>query len=152
MANDPDARIKQLQTGNPVALKLIMRIKCKNRSHALNLEKTLHELLAGQNMLGEWFKVMRSNLYKTINTIGDNNEIPTLEVIEGLFDSEVGGEIVTPQKKKKIDDGIKSRNATIEQLIIKIKKQKTEAKIMREKLAEFGVFHNEVNNMIGRGK
>ena len=150
MANDPDARIKQLQTGNPVALKLIMRIKCKNRSHALNLEKTLHELLAGQNMLGEWFKVMRSNLYKTINTIGDNNEIPTLEVIEGLFYSEPKEEVITPQKQKKIDKGIKSRDTNIEQLITKIKKQKLEAGIMRSKLFEFGITHQEVNKLLGR--
>lgn len=152
MANDPDARIKQLQTGNPVAIKLIMRIKCDDRKHALYLEKTLHDLLSGQNMIGEWFKVMRSNLYKTINAIGEKNDIPTLDVVEGLFDDEINGELITPERKRKIDQGIKSRDKTIGQLSAKIKKQKLESQMMRSKLFEFGLSHQEVNKIIGRGK
>lgn len=144
MANNPDERIKQLQTGNPVALKLIMRIKCKDRKHALNLERTLHEMLAGQNVLGEWFKVMRSNLYKTINAIGENNEIPTLEVIERLFEEEPP----TKTKATKLEKAIKHRDALIDQLSIKLNKKMEAAKVMRAKIFDLGIPYKEIDEMI----
>ena len=64
MSDCPEKRLLQLQTGNPVELRLLLSIKCKSRKHAFELEKTLHEILKGKKILNEWFRVMKSKIFK----------------------------------------------------------------------------------------
>ena len=43
---DPDARLKDLQTGNPNKLKLCFSIPCDTKKNAVIFERTLHWLIA----------------------------------------------------------------------------------------------------------
>ena len=85
MANNPERRIKELQTGNPVKLRTVLLIECDSRKHALRLEQTLHHMLRGHNILGEWFKPVRSNVFKAINEIANNPDYNQVKNEVGLF-------------------------------------------------------------------
>ena len=50
MSDDPEKRIKQLQTGNPQVLRIIISIKCNSRKRAFELERTLHRMLSRNNI------------------------------------------------------------------------------------------------------
>ncbi len=50
-ADDPEARLKQLQTGCPVPLRLLGIINCQ-----AGIERTLHAKFAEDNIQGEWFQ------------------------------------------------------------------------------------------------
>ncbi len=54
-AVDIDRRIKELQIGNHLSLKLIASIECDNRTHAIEMEARFHRLFNNQKMRGEWF-------------------------------------------------------------------------------------------------
>ncbi len=54
-ANDPDARIAELQTGCPDKLKLIAIMKCKGKAHAEFMEKQAHLAFRKYRARGEWF-------------------------------------------------------------------------------------------------
>ena len=59
-ARDPAQRLKELQTGNPFALKLIGCIRCLSDGHAFEIEKALHAKFRNQRIRGEWFKYTNS--------------------------------------------------------------------------------------------
>jgi len=59
IASNPDARYRSLKTGIPDPSSLLHKIPCPTRSHALNLEKSLHEQLYEYHSAGEWFKPPR---------------------------------------------------------------------------------------------
>lgn len=63
---DIDARIKNLQTGNPYPLKCKALIECKSRKEAYNLESYLHHRLKRFRLEGEWFKSEYFNLKKLL--------------------------------------------------------------------------------------
>jgi len=48
-------RLKKLQTGSPYKLRVISKIIAKDKSHALYIEKSLHEQLSKYRLSGEWF-------------------------------------------------------------------------------------------------
>jgi hypothetical protein len=54
-ANDPEARIAELQTGCPEKLKLIAVLKCKSRKHAEFMEQQAHRTFRKYRSRGEWF-------------------------------------------------------------------------------------------------
>lgn len=58
-SNNPDARLKSLQTGNPNKLYLSASIPCENESDARKFERTMHWLLTKKyrKLTGEWFLV-----------------------------------------------------------------------------------------------
>lgn len=56
-AKDPEERLKTLQTGSPVKLKLIGVIKCKSSAHAYHVEKLAHDRFYKQRKRGEWFRL-----------------------------------------------------------------------------------------------
>lgn len=73
-AKHPEQRLKTLQTGNPVELKLIGKIRCQSDKHALEIEKLFHQKFKKYRIRGEWFKhadYLISQLYEFI-TIHDN--------------------------------------------------------------------------------
>jgi len=61
-SNDPDVRIKSLQTGNPNRLYLSAAIPCENEKDARKFERTLHWLFQKKykRLMGEWFTVYGS--------------------------------------------------------------------------------------------
>ena len=54
-AVDIDRRIKELQIGNHLSLKLIASIECDSKAHAVEMESRFHRLFSNQKMRGEWF-------------------------------------------------------------------------------------------------
>ena len=52
IANDPEGRLAQLQTGNPHVLELL---SCYGFNNASVVEKSLHQAFSGANFRGEWF-------------------------------------------------------------------------------------------------
>lgn len=56
-AKNPEARLRNLQVGSPVKLKMIGQVKCKSDFHALQVEKFAHNLFYKQRRRGEWFRL-----------------------------------------------------------------------------------------------
>ena len=55
VADDPDGRLKQLQTGNHGELFVIAKFPFQSREEALSMEKELHGKFSNDRMSGEWF-------------------------------------------------------------------------------------------------
>lgn len=53
-SRDPDRRVKELQTGNPLELTVEYRLPIRVRNRA---EKNLHDLFPADRIRGEWFKI-----------------------------------------------------------------------------------------------
>lgn len=58
ISDDPERRIKDMQTGNPIEIKMLDKIKLKSRENAMTLEVGIHEHLKslGLHVRGEWFE------------------------------------------------------------------------------------------------
>lgn len=54
-ANEPEARLAELQTGCPDKLKLLASIRCKSDKHAEYIEKQAHRSFRKYRSRGEWF-------------------------------------------------------------------------------------------------
>jgi Meiotically up-regulated gene 113 len=54
-ANDPKARMAELQTGCPDKLKLLAAVPCRSPKHAEYLEKQAHRCFQKYRARGEWF-------------------------------------------------------------------------------------------------
>lgn len=83
-SKNPEARLKQLQTGNPVPLKLIMKIKCNDENHARNLEKSLHEMLSTQSVYLEWYKLKKTHIMKMLTAFSNDEEFDQVKHCENL--------------------------------------------------------------------
>ena len=55
-ANNPEARLTELQVGNPVKLVMRLRIPCKSEAAAEHLESTLQRMFGRFRVRGEWFE------------------------------------------------------------------------------------------------
>ena len=163
MSDCPEKRLLQLQTGNPVELRLLLSIKCKSRKHAFELEKTLHEILKGKKILNEWFRVMKSKIFKTINILANNPDYKQVTNNIGLFMGPDDDELIEQKARGRLNSLIdfgkkenelikkcKNKDVEINQLIAAVKKRKVEANILRVKLHEFGFNHKMIDELLGR--
>lgn len=57
IANNPSARLRQLQTGHAARLEVVEVFKASNRAEASNWENKAHYLFNDRRALGEWFNV-----------------------------------------------------------------------------------------------
>jgi hypothetical protein len=78
-SRDPESRLKTLQTGNPVALRILMKIKCNDEAHARRLESTLHEMLGHQNIHYEWFKLKSSHVMKMLTAFANDEKFDQIQ-------------------------------------------------------------------------
>jgi hypothetical protein len=163
MSDDPEKRLKQLQTGNPIELRLLLSIKCNSRAHAYKLEGTLHELLKGKRILNEWFRVMRSKVFKTINVLANNPDYKQVVNNVGLFMGPDEDEKIEQKARGRLSSLVdfgkkeqllinknKRKDIEIEDMIAKLNKRKREAHLFRLKLNEFGLDHRMIDEMLGR--
>lgn len=56
VSKDPDARLKELQTGHSCNLKILERFPFESRLKAYDIEKQLHIRFRKFKLRGEWFK------------------------------------------------------------------------------------------------
>ena len=163
MSKDPEARIKQLQTGNPKRLRIILIIKCTSTKHARNLESTMHQMLSSKNIINEWFDVTQNRFFTALNRFANDESIDTVVNNTGLFNGATKEEEAEALVRKSIekDFSLAKRNAAINK---KLKTKCTEAKnainklivrkresvIFREMLIEFGMNQKEINERLGR--
>ncbi len=162
MSDDPNKRIKQLQTGNPLELRLLLSIKCTSRDHAYNLERTLHTLLSSNNIMNEWFSICKSNLYKAINDIANNPDFKQVENNVGLFrkptlkdksKAKKETRTLTVESYQEQNENLVKKNNNksimIEDMEKKMIQRKNEARIFRGKLIELG-FKDDFDELLGR--
>ena len=80
ISNEPQKRIKNLQTGNSNKIKIIFELKVFKNINSRQVEKVIHEYLKEKNMwvFGEWFKINSEetvyNLAKTMLVVGKNRK------------------------------------------------------------------------------
>lgn len=141
-SSDPEKRIKTLQTGNPKPLRLLMKIKCNSVKHARDLERALHEMLKGQNVLLEWFRLNRSNVMKMLNSFANNKDFHQVEDMEGLFSYE------ELSVKGRIANATKGRDKVIKEMENCIKRRKLECGIMYQLLSDRGLSTKETKEII----
>jgi hypothetical protein len=71
VANDPDRRLKEVQTGSPVDVVLKSHFWFQNRADAMLVEQRVHEKFrdSGHHARGEWFKMDGAEAYDRIRSI-----------------------------------------------------------------------------------
>lgn len=69
VSNDPEKRLKTLQTSNPFKLRLLLLSKRFNKADAFKAEKMLHELMKDYRLNGEWFSFDYGSFYLRFETI-----------------------------------------------------------------------------------
>ena len=55
VARSVESRLKTLQTGNHLELRLVTAIKCRDRVDAYNKEAQFHKMFERKRIRGEWF-------------------------------------------------------------------------------------------------
>ena len=76
-AKDPGKRLKELQTGSPYPLELLLTI-----DGDIKKEKSLHNKFKSLSVKGEWFKPEK----KLLDFIGDNkSKVKSKNVLKGKF-------------------------------------------------------------------
>ncbi len=55
IANDPEKRLAEMQTGSGFRLKLLATATLASRAEAMNLERDLHHAFRSRRVRGEWF-------------------------------------------------------------------------------------------------
>ncbi|MEE8289753.1 MAG: GIY-YIG nuclease family protein [Nitrosomonadaceae bacterium] len=146
VANNVQKRIKQLQTGNPFELLLVMHFECNDRRHAFHVEKTIHEILDGQRLCGEWFRVSKSRLMKVINGLGSKHEIECLTQEMDLFERQQAGIAASLRKK------VRSRDKEVWDLKLAIKRGKLARKAYIDKLLQLDVTYEEIARLKNKSK
>lgn len=129
-SKNPEARLKQLQTGNPVVLKLIMKIKCDSEKHARNLEKSLHDMLGTQNVYLEWYKLKKTHIMKMLTAFSNDEDFDQVQHCENLNHySSMPGDISIKRRYKNLLRHVK-------QMETALIRRKNGARIMRKYISE----------------
>jgi predicted GIY-YIG superfamily endonuclease len=85
VSDNPESRLKQLQTGAQERLRLIAKFPSNSRTEAFNLEKDLHDKLAHHRLKGEWFhrRILREMKVEGRRVIGGSPAFPLVRTING---------------------------------------------------------------------
>lgn len=142
-SKNPEDRLKSLQTGNPVPLRLIMKIKCNDEKHARRLERSLHEMLGTQNLFLEWFTLKGTHITKMLNAFANDENFDQVEHCENLQHySRMPGSNKSAKKYRGLRKHLKQMEASA------VRKNK-EASLMRKYIHEHtGMCSMEVKRMI----
>lgn len=137
MANNPSSRIKELQTGNPEKLEVVLTVECKDRASARDLERFLHQSLSGINILGEWFSLSKNNLYKVLKRLSIDPECKVVSEFN-----------LKPANKVAGGSRDKNKEKMMRGMELALSKRRKQVTILVDKLAEFGVSHKDSAAMI----
>ncbi len=143
MANNPSKRIKELQTGNPEILHIVMTVKCNSRKHARLVEKTLHNQLCGVNILGEWYQVKQHALYKALSRLAQDPDCNIIEDIniKPLVDNT--RQMLRTQRKKN-----EGQSKQILELQDVIKKRKERCANYRKIIKKLGLSDTDISKLL----
>lgn len=87
-ANDPESRLRELQTGSPIKLRLIGKIKCKTEYQAFQLEKAIHRIFRNRHRRGEWFTLGDYNMGVIKRCIAAAEQSQQAEALNAEMDRE----------------------------------------------------------------
>ena len=91
ISNDPDKRMRQLQTANPKKLELVAYVECLH--FAEYFEAVLHAVFRDFNSNGEWFKVEDHSLHELANRFLDiDKAMSYLVMLPDAYDDEFARE------------------------------------------------------------
>jgi len=150
MSDSPEKRIKQLQTGNPEVLRLIMSIKCNSRDHAYRLESTLHTMMAKKSIINEWFFLDEKSVLSTLNRIAkmkiSDNVVLHQDMIKDKTSDTINADSIRAKALNgHLDNSIASVKGRITaqakqlgKMEKALAKRKKESGIYRKKLIELG--------------
>lgn len=139
------SRIKQLQTGNPSEIVLVMHFECNSREHAFNLEKTIHEILKGQRLFGEWFSVSKTKLMKMLNNIGNKEGIESVVKSMDLFDRH--GNKTSQPKTRRLTKTIESRDVEIKDVQDALARGRLIRRVYVEELIRLGLSWKDIRSL-----
>lgn len=140
MSENPEKRIKQLQTGNPNLLRIIALIKCRDRKHASLVEKTFHSLMIDKNLLNEWFSPKKGVILKSILKMSDSDSDATISA-----DSKKLANRTNTPKERAAYREVERKTKAIKSITLAASKRNRKIKIMKKMLMEFGVDHKEID-------
>lgn len=98
IANDPQSRLAQLQTGNPYKLEII---SCYGFEDASMVEKSLHQAYKSQRLQGEWFE---------LNTVQVGQFETICDLLGGrpaFFDGNATDDEIEEEDDVLLDDGLR---------------------------------------------
>ena len=75
-AGNVDARLAQLQTGNPTKLYIVAVLPCNSHKHALQIEKMFHIRFSRLRLHGEWFRPKILNKLRKLSGEDMGSSIP----------------------------------------------------------------------------
>ena len=107
-----NARLKQIQTGNPMECNILGLLKCNSKKHAMTIESEIHRICDPYRSIGEWFTWGAVNLIKTKKYDFDWLDQPS------LIDQEYNGlpedlKILAKKYKKQIGGKIRRRSGSL---------------------------------------
>ena len=85
IAQNPKQRLKQLQTGNPNRMSLVMTVSTR---HAKKLECAMHNRLAEYRMNGEWFRITAMEAFEILKKVIHTKSYRLNPYIESTGDPE----------------------------------------------------------------
>jgi hypothetical protein len=87
IASDPEGRRRQLQTGNPVELRVVKKFWALTREQAAYWEELAHQLFQKHRTIGEWFDVDASAVVEKVGVWKADREpqsAPQIRVAKSL--------------------------------------------------------------------
>jgi len=136
VAKNIQRRIEQLQTGNPLELRLTCSIQMPNMKSAFYFERLLHDELMDQHKHGEWFFIKEVKVRDIISKFSENND---------LFDAKFGNNLFKKrdtEKVKRIRCALKAAKSELYRLKVENGKMK---KILKENNLDLNV-SSDTNN------
>tara|TARA_R100000951_G_scaffold116765_2_gene130551 strand:+ start:649 stop:1080 length:432 start_codon:yes stop_codon:yes gene_type:complete len=93
VAKNIQRRMEQLQTGNPLELRLTCSIQMPSIKSAFHFEKLLHDELMDKHKHGEWFFIKEAKVKNIISKFSENHD---------LFDAKFGNSLFKKRDTEKL--------------------------------------------------
>lgn len=143
MSDDPQSRLAQLQTGNPVELLFVATIPCKDRVQARRMESHLHNRLARINIRGEWFKSTNGDINRVLKDTATHTgafEYVSTTRRYGLADFKA-------ERIRSLENKIKNLNKSVSSVNKKNKSLKPLIRALKDRLFDCGISWDEIGEM-----
>lgn len=75
VSSNPQSRLRELATGNPIPLRVVFTTEAYARPYALSVEAAAHRLLSDRRCAGEWFRCGADEAVAAIYLAGGEGEL-----------------------------------------------------------------------------